>query len=59
MNYCMRWTEEETFRICTAKVVMDFLEEHIVTKFRMLFTLVCDNESTFTLVFLTQWAFEN
>ena len=51
--------EAETFRNCNAKVVTNFLEEHIVTKFGMPFTLMCDNGSTFASTFLTQWAFEN
>ena len=40
-------------------MVTDFLEEHIVTRFGMPFFIVCDNESTFASVFLTQWALEN
>ena len=51
--------EAKTFRNCTAKVVTDFLEEHIITRFGMPFILVCDNGSTFASAFLTQWAFEN
>ena len=49
----------ETFKNCTTKVVTDFLEEHIVTRFGMPFALVCDNWSIFASAFLTQWAFEN
>ena len=40
MDYCKRWIEVETFKNCTAKVVTNFLEEHIVTRFGMPFTLV-------------------
>ena len=59
MDYCTRWIEAENFRNYTTKVVTDFLEEHIVTRFRMPFSFVCDNGSTFASTFLTQWAFEN
>ena len=59
IDYYTQWMEVETFKNCTTKVVMDFLEEHIVTRFRMPFTLMCDNRSSFASVFLTQWAFEN
>lgn len=41
------------------KVVTNFLEEHIVTRFGMSFFLVCDNGSTLASIFLTQWALEN
>ena len=58
-DYCTRWTEAENFRNCTTKVVTNFLEEHIVARFGMPFSMVCDNGSTFTSAFLTQWAFEN
>ena len=51
--------ETKTFRNYTAKVVTDFLEEHIVTRFGMPFTLVCDNGFAFASAFLNQWAFEN
>lgn len=57
-DYYMRWIEAKTFRNCMAKVVIDFLEEHNVTRFGMLFSLVCDNGSTFASVFLTQWSLE-
>ena len=40
-------------------LVTDFLEEHIVTRFGMSFSLVCDNGSAFALIFLTQRALEN
>lgn len=59
MDYCTQWTKAKTFKNCTTKVVTDFLEEHIVTKFRIPFVLVCDNGFSFALAFLTQWAFEN
>ena len=39
MDYCTQWMKEKTFKNCTAKVVTDFLEEHIVTRFRMPFSL--------------------
>lgn len=58
-NYCMQWTKVETFRNCTTKVVIEFLEEHIVTRFKMPFALMCNNWSTFASAFLTQWAFKN
>ena len=51
--------KEETFRNGIAKVVTNFLEEHIVTRFGMPFALVCDNWSIFASAFLTQWEFEN
>ena len=53
MNYYTQWMETETFKNCTTKVVTDFLEEHIVTRFRMPFTLECDNGSAFAFAFLT------
>ena len=59
IDYCTQWTKEKTFINCTAKVVKNFLEEHIVTRFGMPFTLVCNNRSDFMSTFLTQWAFEN
>ena len=40
-------------------MVTDFLEEHIVTRFGMLFFLICDNGSSFASIFLTQWALDN
>ena len=58
-DYCTHWIEVEIFRNCMAKVVIDFMEEHIVTRFGILFSLVCNNGSAFALVFLTQWALEN
>ena len=42
-----------------AKVVINFLEEHIATRFGMSFSLVCNNGSSFASIFLTQWALEN
>ena len=39
-DYCTWWIKAKTFRNCTAKVVIDILEEHIVTRFKILFTLV-------------------
>ena len=58
-NYCTCWIEVETFRNCTTKVLTDFLEEHIVTRFRMSFFLVCDNGLVVASIFLTQQALEN
>lgn len=59
IDYCMQWTKVETFRNCTIKVVTDFLEEHIVTRFEIPFFVVCDNGSYFASFFLTQWEFKN
>ena len=53
MDYCTQWVEAETFKNCMAKVVIDFLEELIVTRFEMPFTLVCDNGLAFASAFLT------
>lgn len=57
-DYCTWWTEGETFRNCTTKVITNFLEEHIVTRFGMQFFLVCDNGSYFASIFLTRWKLE-
>ena len=46
--------EVEAFKNCTTKVVIDFLEEHILVRFGIPFTLVCDNGPAFTSTFLTQ-----
>ena len=35
------------------------MEEHIVTRFGMLFFLVCNNGSLFGLIFITQWRLDN
>ena len=59
INYCTQLIKDETFRNFIAKVVTNFLEQHIVTRFRMAFFLVYDNRSSFTSIFLTQWALEN
>ena len=40
-------------------MVIGLLEEHIITRFGMPLTLVCNNGPTFITTFLTQWAFEN
>jgi hypothetical protein len=45
--------KEKTFKNYTARVVTNFLEEHIIRRFRMPFTLVCDNGSAFASAFLT------
>ena len=47
------------FRNFIAEVVIDFVEEHIVTSFIMSFALVCVNRFAFVSAFLTRWAFEN
>lgn len=52
-DYYTWWVEEKKFRNYTTKIVTDFLEEHIVTRFGMPFFLVCDNGSTFASIFLT------
>ena len=59
MDYHTHWIEENIIKNCTTKVVTDFLEEHIITRLRMSFSLMYDNESSFASVFLTQWALEN
>ena len=51
--YCTQWMEAMTFKNCTAKVVTDFLEEHIVTRFGMPFVVDCNNGPAFTSAFLT------
>lgn len=59
IDYCTHWTKAKTFKNCTAKVVMDFLEEYIVTRFGMSFFLVYNNRSSFVSIFLTQGALDN
>ena len=59
IDYYTCWIEAKTFRNCMTKMVTDFLEKHIVTRFGMSFFLVCDNGSSFALIFITQWALDN
>lgn len=58
MDYCTRWTEAIACKNATIEIILKFLDEYIVTKFGMLFTLVCDNFPAFTLAQLMQWSYE-
>ena len=59
INYCKCLIEAKKFQKCTNKVVIDFLEEHIVTRFGMPFFLVYNNGSSFMSIFFSQWALGN
>lgn len=46
------------YKNATVEIIAKFLNEYIVTRFGMSFTLVCDNGPTFTLAQLMQWSYE-
>lgn len=58
IDYCTCWTEAIACRNATAEVVLKFIDEYIVTRFGMPFSLVCDSSPTFTSAQLMQWSYE-
>lgn len=55
-NYCTWWTKVIAIKRETFEVVIDFLEEHILTQFSTPYSLVCDNGPGFNLEKLSDWA---
>lgn len=58
MYYCTRWMEAIACKNATMEVVLKILEECIITKFGMPFSLVCDHGPAFTSAQLMQWSYE-
>lgn len=57
-DYCMRWTKAQAYRNATTEVVVKFLEL-IVTRFGMLYSLVCDNGPPFASIAFSEWAYDH
>ncbi|HEX4851450.1 MAG TPA: transposase family protein, partial [Puia sp.] len=57
-DYCTRWTEATYCKFSTTEVVIKFLEENIITRFGMPYSLVCDNGPAFSSLKFSKWAFE-
>lgn len=57
-NYCTRWSEEKALKSCTIEVVINFLEEYVVTRFRCPLAFVCDNGPAITSLGFSNWVFE-
>jgi transposase InsO family protein len=58
MDYCTCWIEAQAYKNCTTYIVIKFLDEHIITRFGIQFSPVCDNGPTFSSAQFIQWAFE-
>lgn len=55
-DYCMRWIEAIATKRATLEVVIQFLEDYVLTRFGTSFSLVCDNGSRFSSEQLSNWA---
>lgn len=58
-DYCTRWTEALACKNEIAEVVIRFIEEYIVIRFRMPYPLVCDNGQAFIATSLSEWAYDH
>ena len=57
-NYFTRWVEEIPLRKVNEDAVMDFLQNHIMTRFGVPISLVFDNATYFSSIRLTAFANE-
>lgn len=57
-DYYTQWTKDQAYKNCTIDVVIKLLNDHVITKFGVTFTLVCDNNLAFSSTQFIQWAFE-
>lgn len=58
-NYCTRWVEVFPTKNNTSAIVIDFVEDNILTRFRTPLSLVCDNGPAFQSIKFTEWAYNN
>lgn len=58
-DYCTRWTKAQARKNATSKVVIHFLKEFIVTRFKVPYSLMCDNGPRFISHKLSEWAYDH
>ena len=57
-NYFTRWVEAISLRRVNEDAVMDFLQDHIMTRFGVPISLVFDNATYFSSIRLTTFSHE-
>ena len=58
IDYFTRWVEAIPLRKVNEDAIMDFLQDHIMTKFGVPISLVFDNATYFSPIILTAFAHE-
>jgi len=58
-DYYTWWVEAMDTKKNTSSIVIDFLEDNILTRFGTPLSLVCDNGPAFQSIEFTEWAYDN